>query len=101
MATPTELGKIFLDNFPVDTNGYSKEVTIDELVTINPDFRTKNGCHWARSEVIQQLDKEGKFIAQYNSAQEAAQFLGLKDKSGICRAARTHGTSCGYRWEYL
>lgn len=51
MATPTELGKIFLDNFPVDTNGYSKEVTIDELVTINPDFRTKNGCHWARSDV--------------------------------------------------
>lgn len=54
-----------------------------------------------QSKPIQQLDKEGNFIAQYNSAQEAAQFLGIKDKSGICRAARTHGTSCGYRWEYL
>ena len=63
------------------------------------NYNKRNIRH--RSKVIQQLDKEGKFIAQYNSAKEAAQSLGIKDKSGICRAARTHGTSCGYRWEYL
>lgn len=63
------------------------------------NYNKRNIRH--RSKAIQQLDKEGKFIAQYNSAKEAAQSLGIKDKSGICRAARIHGTSCGYRWEYL
>lgn len=63
------------------------------------NYNNRNIRH--RSKTIQQLDKEGNPIAQYSSAKEAAQVLGVKDKSGICRAARVHGTSCGYRWEYL
>lgn len=55
----------------------------------------------SRSKKIAQYDKKGKFIAQYNSAKEAADALGKKDKSCICRAARVHGISSGYKWEYV
>lgn len=49
--TPTELEKLFLEKYPVDENGYSQTILIDDLVKLCPDFRTKNGCVWARSDV--------------------------------------------------
>lgn len=48
--TPTELGKLFLENYPVDEKGYSQTALIDDLVKLCPDFKTKNGCDWARSD---------------------------------------------------
>lgn len=48
--TPTELGKKFLETYPVDSDGYSEVALIDDLVKINPEFRTTNGCQWARSD---------------------------------------------------
>lgn len=48
--TPTELGKLFLENYPVDENGHSSVALIDDLVAICSDFRTKNGCDWARTD---------------------------------------------------
>lgn len=48
--TPTELGQKFLEHYPVDEDGFSEAVLIDDLVKISPDFKTTNGCTWARSD---------------------------------------------------
>lgn len=48
--TNKELGELFLELCEVDENGYSKELLIDDLVKIDPGFRTSNGCQWARSD---------------------------------------------------
>lgn len=48
--TPTELGKLFLELYPVNDEGVSEIALIDDLVKVCPDFRTKNGCSWARSD---------------------------------------------------
>ena len=48
--TPTELGKLFLELYPVNDEGISEIALIDDLVKVCPDFRTKNGCSWARSD---------------------------------------------------
>jgi hypothetical protein len=47
--TPMMKGMIFLKYSGVDENGYSREVEIDELIKLHPDFTTigKNGCDWA------------------------------------------------------
>ena len=42
--TNKELGELFLELCEVDENGYSKELLIDDLVKIDPGFRTSNGC---------------------------------------------------------
>lgn len=47
--TPTELGKLFLEHYPVDENGFSPVAYMDDLELIEPTFRTKNGCQWART----------------------------------------------------
>lgn len=46
---PKELGQLFLEHYPVDENGYSAVAQMDDLVKIHPDFKTSNGCTWARS----------------------------------------------------
>lgn len=48
--TPTELGKLFLELYPVNDEGISEIALIDDLAEVCPDFRTKNGCSWARSD---------------------------------------------------
>lgn len=48
-ASPKELGMLFLKNYPVDEKGYSKKAKMEDLIKINPDFKTTNGCQWARS----------------------------------------------------
>lgn len=48
--TPTELGKKFLELYPVNEEGFSEIALIDDLIEIEPEFRTTNGCHWARSD---------------------------------------------------
>lgn len=62
-------------------------------------YNARNIRH--RSKPIAQYTKDGVLINKYDSALQAAKALGIKDKSRICRAAREHGTSCGYRWEYV
>lgn len=49
--TPTALGQLFLEHYPIDDNGFSTIALMDDLVKINPEFRTKNGCQWARTDV--------------------------------------------------
>lgn len=56
----------------------------------------------AHSKSINQLDKESKFVKTWNSAAEAAEFLGIS-VSGIhnCVNPNYHTRSAGgYRWEY-
>lgn len=50
IMTSTELGLEFLKHYPVDENGISPIALIDDLVKISPDYRTTNGCTWARSD---------------------------------------------------
>lgn len=40
----------FLEIAQPNEDGYSREVTIEELVNIDPSFRTRNGCQWARQD---------------------------------------------------
>lgn len=44
------LTSIFLEIAKPDEEGFSRVITIDELVAINPDFKTGNGCGWGRSD---------------------------------------------------
>lgn len=48
--TATELGIEFLKHYPVDENGFSEAALMEDLVKISPDYRTTNGCAWARSD---------------------------------------------------
>lgn len=43
------LKEIFLIVNPPDEDGFSKEITIDELMNYNIGFRTQNGGDWCRS----------------------------------------------------
>lgn len=47
--TPIYLGQIF-ECYAQPVDGYSKEILIDDLVKIHPDFRSNNGNQWARSD---------------------------------------------------
>lgn len=48
-TSPKELGQLFLSLYPVDENGYSQIALMEDLIKVNPDFKTTNGCQWARS----------------------------------------------------
>ena len=50
---------------------------------------------------IKQLDINKQELQIFNSAAEAARFLGKEDKSNICRAARKGAKAYGYYWEYI
>lgn len=45
-----ELGQLFLKNFPVNKDGWSDFVSMEHLMKISQDFKTTNGCDWARSD---------------------------------------------------
>lgn len=68
IMTSTELGVEFLKHYPVDENGFSSAALIDDLVKISPDYRTANGCSWARSDgsylgkrfFIERVKKDGR-----------------------------------------
>lgn len=51
-------------------------------------------------KVIIQYDLNKKEINRFESAAAAARYIGLADKSCICRAARVEGKSHGYYWRY-
>jgi len=48
--TPQLLGKIFLLVNAPDSDGFSNEITINELTQYHPSFRTSNGGDWCRSD---------------------------------------------------
>lgn len=54
--TPTTLGMLFelYAGIKYDeedpTSSFSREITIDELKNIHPNFESTNGCQWARSD---------------------------------------------------
>jgi hypothetical protein len=47
--SPMLLGLIF-ERYAKPEDGFSKEITIDELLAIHPGFLSTNGCGWARSD---------------------------------------------------
>lgn len=47
--TPQLLGRIFLLVNPPDSDGFSAEITINELTNYHPSFKTSNGGDWCRS----------------------------------------------------
>lgn len=60
----------FLANFPPDENGWTKIITLDELLIINPNFKSNNGCQWAR--------KGSKLDNKYNLVRFQAKDMGGK-----------------------
>lgn len=68
---PKALGQLFLEHYPVDENGYSKVALMDDLINICPDFKTHNGCTWARSHtswlgkqfIIDRVKKSGRIYS--------------------------------------
>lgn len=45
-----KLYEIFLQNYPVDENGWTEIAYREDLIKLNPGFDTKNGCSWARDD---------------------------------------------------
>lgn len=78
--TPTELGKLFLRYYPVDKSGYSKVALMEDLIKIEPEFRTKNGCDWARSDVSW-LGKQFEIVRKKEKGRiSSVQLCGFKEK---------------------
>lgn len=44
------LKDLFIEIAQPDDQGYSKEIPISDLITIDPRFATNNGGHWCRSD---------------------------------------------------
>lgn len=57
---------IFLKHYPPDENGITEIAWIEDLVQIDPNFQTNNGCQWARKG--SRLDK--KYIIKRFNAKE-------------------------------
>ena len=51
-------------------------------------------------KIGQQFDLNNNLIMEYPSGADAARALNKKDKSNICRAARTESKAYGYYWKY-
>lgn len=107
--TLTELGMEFLKHYPVDENGFSPVALIDDLVKISPDYRTTNGCTWARSDgsylgkrfFIERVKKSGRTysvqLCGYRSHCRKS-FYPRKCKKRVKRTAlRFAWNNCKYR----
>ena len=64
------LSEEFLLNFPPDENGWTPIIKLDELLAINPNFKSNNGCQWAR--------KGSKLDNTYNLKRFQAKDMGGK-----------------------
>ena len=77
--TPSELGKLFVEIVEPDKNGYSKEISIEELASYEPDFRTTNGSQWSRANSW--LGKQYKIKKTYKGNRvNTITLIGLQDK---------------------
>lgn len=77
--TPSELGKLFVEIVEPDENGYSKEISIEELASYEPDFRTTNGSQWSRTNSW--LGKQYKIKKTYKGNRvNTITLIGLQDK---------------------
>ena len=56
--TGAVLGRIYEIVNPPDEDGFSESITIDELVTYHPSFRTSNGGDWCRADNGSYLGKK-------------------------------------------
>lgn len=97
-----ELEKVYLNMSEVEGAGYCKTLILQELVkedkilTYNkywsyestPTFNTKNYQNHGKSKIVMQYSKSGEQIAEFPSAQKAAESLGLKYHSHISEACR-------------
>lgn len=81
-------------------NGYIWQYENDnnlEEILIQIQNKAKTGKN---KKAIRQLDKNGKCIAEFESASAAGRSLN-KTPAGISKAAREQRTAYGYRWEYI
>lgn len=74
------------------------ERDIQEWVTI---YNNRLPAGKPKKKIGQYNKETNELIQTFESAADAARFLGLNDKSNICRAARKNGNSQGYKWRYL
>lgn len=53
------------------------------------------------SKAVEQLDMEGKVVKRWESAREAARYLGVQGHSHIMKAAKgEYQTAYGFKWRY-
>lgn len=83
------LAEIFLEHYPPDENGVTEIAWIEDLIKLDNNFQTNNGCQWARKG--SSLDK--KYVIKRFNAKEmglsnvawnrivAIQLQGLKEKT--------------------
>ena len=73
---------------------------ISEYLKAHPETFTHWGKDHPMAKAIIQYDKDGNFVARYDTAVEAAQKTGAS-RSGICTCAKGRiKTSNGYMWRY-
>lgn len=80
-----------------------KELTLGYYWNDNPDknFNTVISPNIGKSRTVLQYTKEGEFIAEYTSANEAARALGVNNRSHISECCRGKIKSYkGYIWKY-
>lgn len=75
---------------------YEDDDNIEEIVSILKT-KTKKGIN---KKAIQQIDKDGNIIAEYESASAAGRAFG-KAHAAFAKAARDGGTAYGYYWKYI
>lgn len=75
---------------------YEDDDNIEEIVSILKT-KTKKGIN---KKAIQQIDKNGNIIAEYESASAAGRAFG-KAHAAFAKAARDGSTAYGYYWKYI
>lgn len=75
---------------------YENDNNIEEVL-LQIEKTSKTGKN---KKAIQQLDKNGKVLAEFESASAAGRSLG-KAHAGIAKAAREGRTAYGYLWKYI
>lgn len=87
----------------ISAYGYLWKMADDKRDISNWTFRVQNKKDSGRpKKKVARIDKETlRVLEVYDSAADAARSMGLKDKSNLCRAARTNGNAYGFKWIYI
>ena len=99
-TSPSQIQKSCAGNISLTAYGYvwqyEDDDNIEEVVALLKT-KTKKGVN---KKAIQQIDKNGNIVAEYESASAAGRAFG-KAHAAFAKAAREGGTAYGYYWKYI
>lgn len=99
-TSPSQIQKSCAGNISLTAYGYiwqyEDDDNIEEVVALLKT-KTKKGIN---KKAIQQIDKDGNIVAEYESASAAGRAFG-KAHAAFAKAAREGGTAYGYYWKYI